>query len=204
MNLFRATLFISALFTLAACNLFSAPITDPFGLDGDAVEVTVAGAPGIRVQVASTATGGATASIDDSSEATGTLTNTITFEAGVVVTKGDGNTNAYPPTITIESVGIDVSIADTTLTVDDSATIPGPLTMTRDDACASTADPCNYTLEVPAGVTLSLAIGTVLNNDDAPNTVTAALTVALDSTPGLEGGDTLEFTFDAAEGSGTL
>lgn len=205
MNLIRATVFISALFTLSACSLFSAPITNPLGLDEKEIEVTVDGPPEIRVQVASSATGGASASLNDSSSATGTLTNTVTFEATVVVAKGTGNTNAYPGTITIENVVVAVSIDDgTTDSVSDSASITTAFTMTRDDACASTAAPCSYTMTVPAGVSISLPIGTVLNNGAEPNAVAATITLALESTPGLEGGDTLLFILEAEEGSGSL
>jgi hypothetical protein len=207
MKIIRVALFASVLFALAACNLLSVPIDDPFGLDGESITAIVqgSGSDGIVTQVASTAVGSANASVNDSSDATGTLTNIVTFEADVTVTKAAGNTNAYPPTITVENANVAVSIDDGTAdAVNDNADFSQSFSMTRDGACASTAAPCDYTMEVPAGVSISLAIGTVLNNDQSPNAVAATLTLSLDSNPGLEGGDQIQFFLDAAEGSGGL
>lgn len=206
MKLVKAALFAGTLvLALAACSLFSAPIDNPLGLDDKDITVTVADANGIRVQVASTATGSASASINDSSSATGTLTNTVTFQADVTVTKGAGNTNAYPETITVQNVNVAVSIDDGTAdAVSDTADITQDFVMNRDAACASLTAPCTYTMQVPAGVSVSLAIGTVLNNGTTPNDVAATITLDLDSTPGLEGGDTLQLILEASEGSGSL
>lgn len=207
MKVIRVALFASVFFALAACGLISVPIEDPFGLDGQEITVTVAnsGAPdGIRAQVASAASGNFEGTVNDSPDATGTLTNVVTFQTTVVVSKAGGNTNAYPESITVVGASVAVSIVDNTTSVSDNASFSSSFVMTRDGDCSNLASPCTYTLEVPAGVSISLAIGNILNNDDSPNDVSATLTLDLDSTPGLEVGDTLAFTLSALEGSGGL
>lgn len=198
--------FAASLLLLAGCGLLSAPVTDPFGLDGQSMTFTVQDATALvapqqqgTVQARASIT--VTLDDDDSIPASSTVSNTVGLRDTATVSSADGN---LPATLTVTSVGFDGTLSDG---VDSDAAqggIEDDFTLTRDPACAADATSCVYAVAVPAGTTLSLDLGAVLGNDEEPNTLEFQGVMTLVSDPALSAGDTIRVTLDAKEGSGSL
>lgn len=186
---------------LGGCGLFSAPVTDPFGLDGETLAFTVQpNASALAPQAEGTVEARAALALtldDREMPASSTIANTVTFRGPVTVATADG---VLPATLVVDSVDFSVVLSDDAASDSAAGAFDGALTLTRDPECASVSE-CPYTFDAPEGVRLALDLGRVLANDVAPNTLQLTASMDVTSDPPLQPGATLRVTLDAAEGS---
>ena len=207
---------------LGACGFLPPiPVTDPLGLDGAALEVTVAPAPASLGALAVTASGATDRlSFNDwdlglplnprSLKVDGGLRSSVTVTAPAPGT--------LPDTLTISNITLTARLWDGAETFDDAsqarrvmvqASYTGSLTMSRDPNCAAIT--CNYTFDRPELLAGSLEVELsgavfgsaldIIQSSPQPNYVLAEITMTVSGSPAdPTSGTIIRFTLDMDRG----